>query len=79
MNVSCATSVSPPPNGITSNFVNPPSLEAATLATDGILGAFSIIFTAIRLHANARRLATADCESQIPVTIPLICDGEVDL
>lgn len=58
----CKVPAGAPPAGVTSNFIDPPSLAAATIGINAILVALGIIFTVAKFHTNFRRLNVADCE-----------------
>lgn len=59
----CKIPAGPPPEGITSNFVNPPSLGPPVIAVMSITVAWGALFTAARLYLNFHRLRWTDCES----------------
>lgn len=59
----CAIPAGKPPDGVTPNFVNPPSLAPAMIAVTATLSTISVLITAGRLYVNKRRLHASDCKS----------------
>ena len=60
--------IRPPPPGVQSNFVDPPSMVPATIAVGIIFIILTTLFVAIRLYANyhaVRKLALDDCSSSL--------------
>ncbi|KAE8350515.1 hypothetical protein BDV28DRAFT_162899 [Aspergillus coremiiformis] len=56
----CSIPAAIPPPGQTPNFVDPPTLAAATIAVSAITIALATLFTAARLYTNIRKLRWAD-------------------
>lgn len=56
----CKYAAATPPNGLTSNFIDPPTYSPVVVAITAIMLAFAIIFTTGRLFANWKELLWSD-------------------
>ena len=71
----CQIPAGPPPEGVTSNFVNPHSLGPALMAVMGITVGWGIIFTGARLYINIRKLGWSDCKPEFSMTNTSLLDN----
>lgn len=60
-NVLCLIAPVQPPDGTTSNLVDPPSLENTAIAICTVMTVWATIFVAGRLYVNYKKLVLADC------------------